>query len=347
MHDILFQYQRINATSWVYVSSLLMIGLYFKFGRFWSVRNLDLVLLILIAPGLLLIKNGIEIQRNALSVVAEEAKIENASSAGDTLPTHSSEGLLGDVGDSGEEEPPNESAAEKTNKLSTGGANPEPAPLPPDAIVRERAEDETDEPNNDSSTAAAEQNDTSEEKSQFDRGRRIELLGFIWIFVIGVLLTIRLLLDPTMVRRPLLEPNLTIGGLTFLGVALFLFLMANVIMDTSTESDRIGPRNAEHLVQLQAQGEEEAEDLHRHGPGLAILFLPTSGVAPGAASKTMAILSHLAIVLGIILIGYWHFDNIRMGIGPATLYLILPYTAQFTGRIEHTLPAALLLWTIV
>ena len=39
-----------------------MIGLFFKFGRFWSVRNLDLVLLILVAPGLLLVHFGTAMQ---------------------------------------------------------------------------------------------------------------------------------------------------------------------------------------------------------------------------------------------------------------------------------------------
>ena len=40
---------------------------------------------------------------------------------------------------------------------------------------------------------------------------------------------LRLLLDALMVRRPLLEPNLSVGGLTFLGISLFVFLMANVV----------------------------------------------------------------------------------------------------------------------
>jgi hypothetical protein len=40
-----------------------MIGLYFKFGRFWSVRNLDLVLLILLSPGLLLVHYGLQSQQ--------------------------------------------------------------------------------------------------------------------------------------------------------------------------------------------------------------------------------------------------------------------------------------------
>ena len=58
--------------------------------------------------------------------------------------------------------------------------------------------------------------------------RRIELFGFLWLFAIGAVWLVRLLLDPTMVRRPLLEPNLTTGGLIFIGASLFVFLMANV-----------------------------------------------------------------------------------------------------------------------
>ena len=105
MHEILFEYHRINATSWVYVSSLLMIGLYFKFGRFWSVRNLDLVLLILLAPGLLLIKNGREIQTVALSDLSEIHAHEGPPSD-EALQPPSDEGLLGDAGQENEASDP-------------------------------------------------------------------------------------------------------------------------------------------------------------------------------------------------------------------------------------------------
>src|SRR6476469_9119425 len=60
MSEILFHYQKVNPTTWVYLSSLLMIGLFFQFNRFWSVRNLDLVLLILLAPGLLMVNQSRE-----------------------------------------------------------------------------------------------------------------------------------------------------------------------------------------------------------------------------------------------------------------------------------------------
>jgi hypothetical protein len=65
-----------------------------------------------------------------------------------------------------------------------------------------------------------------------------------------------------------------------------------------------------------------------------------------ATARTMAILGHMAVVLGMVLIGFRHFDNVRTGIAAATLYLMLPYTAQMTGRVSHVLPAALLIWAI-
>lgn len=58
MSELLFHYEKVNPTTWAYLSSLMMIGLYFKFSRIWSVRNLDLLLLILLAPGLILAFHG-------------------------------------------------------------------------------------------------------------------------------------------------------------------------------------------------------------------------------------------------------------------------------------------------
>jgi hypothetical protein len=64
-------------------------------------------------------------------------------------------------------------------------------------------------------------------------------------------------------------------------------------------------------------------------------------------ARVLAISAHLAIVVGIISIGYRHFGNPRSGVGCATLYLMMPYTAQMTGRVDHALPAALLVWAVL
>lgn len=363
MSEFLFQYHTINPTTWVYVSSLLLIGLYFKFGRFWSVRNLDLVLLILLAPGLLAVHFGLEIEQSALRREASppvDGLKENGVPSPAPLARETGAGAL-------------DSALAIANP-SAGLLAVEPPGAPPselDPLEAAPVDDPLDDPVGDAAaldalpSAGANLPGEPVVDPALARGRRAQMIGYIWLFVGGALILIRLLLDPTMVRRPLLEPNLSVGGLTFIGCSLFLFLMANVIVSTPTEDDLRGPRGAQQLMAGELEPGED-EGLSRQGPGLWLISLfpslPTSTLLPTpkelppreqqqigfiVAAKAMAILSHLAVVLGMVVIGYRHFDNVKTGIGAATLYLMLPYTAQMTGRVEHVLPAALLVWAIV
>ena len=45
-----------NATTWFYFSFLLAMALFFKFSRLMSVRNLDVVMIFLLVPGLLIVQ---------------------------------------------------------------------------------------------------------------------------------------------------------------------------------------------------------------------------------------------------------------------------------------------------
>jgi hypothetical protein len=223
-----------------------------------------------------------------------------------------------------------------------------------------------------------------------------EQTGYIWLFVIGGLFLIRMLLDPMMVRRPLLEPNLSVGGLTFLGLSLLIFLMANVVTDKPAEkpslkhltSDVAEVSSTDNPTASNAESDREKvenppaeEPLVLYGPGYPWVFeifqLPTrflfrsdhpaeSSAAPSinelqtplklATARTAAIFSYLAVVIGLVVIGYRHFDNIKTGIAAAVLYLLLPYTAILTGhymdtangigQVYHVLLAALLVWAV-
>ena len=53
--------------------------------------------------------------------------------------------------------------------------------------------------------------------------------GYVWLFGISGFFLIRLLIDPIMIRRPLLEPNLSLSGLTFTGISLLVFLISNIV----------------------------------------------------------------------------------------------------------------------
>src|ERR1700680_3142548 len=64
---VFFDFNLPNATTWFYFSFLLAVALFFKFSRFFSVRNWDVVTLFLLVPGLLLLQ---ETRGNSAAAVA-------------------------------------------------------------------------------------------------------------------------------------------------------------------------------------------------------------------------------------------------------------------------------------
>ena len=261
MSEILFHYYRVNPTTWFYLASLLSIAVFFKFNRAMSIRNVDLVGLILFAPGLLAVEYG-----------------------------------------------------------------------------------------------------------GFKANIDAQQLGYVWLFVITGLFIVRMLCDSLMVRRPMLEPNLNSGGLVFLGLSLLIFLLANVLTTRPERDDLAAATTAAKLETGDA--EVDADQLARTGPGYPLLFLlphistqrvfssdnafsvgsdtndPLPRVVHETTARIMAIISQLLIVSGILFVGWRHFENIKLGIAAAVLYLLLPYTAMMTGRVDHALPGALIVWAI-
>ena len=242
MQEILFGY-KLNPTTWAYISSLMVIGVYFKFQRFWSVRNLDLVGLIAFSPGLLLVYHGL-----------------------------------------------------------------------------------------------------------LKQGPELVRAGYIWLFAVGLFFLIRLLLDPMMVRRPLLAPNLSAGGLAFTGAAMLVFLMANVVTCPHERLEFLlaqqdaapipTPCYAPFMTFSNVANEEmvvAAESVPSESRNLSLHVTTTHAVA---------ILAHLAVVFGMVWIGFRHFDNLHTGVAAATLYLLAFYTSQLTSHVEHVAPAALLVWAV-
>jgi hypothetical protein len=248
MQEILFGY-RLNPPTWAYVSALMMIGIYFKFRRFWSVRNLDLVALIGFSPGLLLIYHG----------------------------------------------------------LLKCDSN----------LVR---------------------------------------AGYVWVFAVSGFFLIRtFFLDPVMVRRPLLEPNLSASGLTFTGISLLVFLMANVITtpkerleyelaqsDFASKEAPTSPSPGYVWFYSFADFANQSLVSDEHPPAAA----GHNNLTLTAATRSAAILAHLAVVIGMVWIGYRHFDNIHTGVAAATLYLLTFYTSQLTSHVDFVAPAALLIWAV-
>ena len=246
LNELFFSYEHVESTTWLYLTTLLSIAVFFKFGRFFSMRNLDILLLSLFSHCFMLVSFGI------------------------------------------------------TNGF--------------EEIVR---------------------------------------LGYVTLWVMGGIFMLRMFYDCTMVRRPLLEPNLSAGGLSFLVFALFVLLVSNVSLGY-LQSDAEVLRD---LSSPQMPGYRILEDL----PPVPVAFWETpfelnqqsgkSGVysfeMSQALSLGLVIAAHFFVVVGLILVGSVHFENVRMGLGAAVIYLLIPYTGEMGGHVDHVLPGAFLVWALL
>jgi hypothetical protein len=358
MSEFLLYYKRPDPTTWVYMSSFLTIGLFFVFHRFWSIRNLDVVLLILLAPGLLMVYEGRRRQLVESEVTAQQFRFRQLGRRPNHVSVRKplSQRPLGDLGPLLGALPvfaltQNDSANAVTERnVTERDATDQADDLPSDPA--EGPLDESNELGSDRDEASSPEDSQTQGPliaGRYDP-RNIQRWGFIYLFVVESLILLRLMLDPLMVRRPLLDPNLTTGGLNFIGISLFVFMMANVVTSNPRVQVEQGPElgpgyTLMNLLPAIPTRPESDQPGGAFPPSLA--ELTPQQLRLTTIAKGLAILAQMIILTGIVLISSRHFGNLRAGFGCATLYLLLPYTAQMTGRVDHALPAALLLLAIL
>ena len=207
MDYFLFGFKPIEPSTWAYLSSLLLLALFFKFNRFWSVRNFDLILIILLTPGLLMVHYGTAqqqtMERVALVMEAAESAAESKQ-------------------EKAEQAPIQESGSRNSAELSS---------LEPAMEVSE----------------------------PLTRWQELQRYGYVWLFVIQFVWLMRLLNDQLLVRKPMLEPNLSLGGLVFLTCSLAIFLFSNVLK--SEPGHLTGPEGAMNIIRRNS--EEAPEQLQK------------------------------------------------------------------------------------
>lgn len=236
MENILLGYD-VNAATWFYLSLLLILAVFYRFDRIWSLRNVDLALLLALSPGLLLVRA--------------------------TEPQSSS--------------------------------------------------------------------------------------GYVWLFATTGLLLVRLWCDSWFTRRPRLAQNLNAPGLAFLCCSALAFQTARIVMEEPHASTVATVRQADDLLKRQDSllthnAEPAAAGLS--GRLLATPVVPLAGGVEDAAARCMAVLAHVAVILGLIAVGRWHCSDTNLGLAMATLYLLLPCTAYDVSRVTHVLPPALIVWAV-
>ena len=236
----------VNAVTWACLSALLIVSVYFRFGRPFSSRNLDLLLLLSLSPGILFIRNEL----------------------------------------------------------------PEPA-----------------------------------------EHEALRMTGFIWLLVVTGFLVARALYDPWQKWRPQFDQNMTESGMLFLAVSALTFLGVRAMSDPIPEDTRETIDRAVEVVDRTPAADappppKPAEDMTA-GPGAVTAGAFVMRLFDTNAARTLAILSHLAVVAGMVWAGRQTFSAPKAGVAMAMLYLLLPPTVYDVAAVNHVLPAALTMWAFV
>ena len=274
MSQFLFHYVRLEPPTWVFLSTLLVIGLFLMFHRFWSLRNLDILLVLAFTPGMMLVYEGR--QKAFRNAIPEVAALQNGQESGTPI-----------------------------IELATEVAKVDSS-WPPEKFL---------------------------------------YWGFIWLLICAGLTVTRMLLDTTIVRRPLLDPNLSSGGMLFLGTSLLVYLMVNVATSSPVEQRRSSPEIGPGYVLLSAL--PQISTTPQMPPWEGDSSESSRSNFPLSLARVLAIGANLTLVFCVLAIGYWHFGNFKTGVGAVTFYLLLPCTAHMTGRVDHMVPSALLLLAVL
>src|SRR5262245_48413386 len=135
-------------------------------------------------------------------------------------------------------------------------------------------------------------------------GRDDHRWAYVALLLASLYFFARCLFDLALVRRPALSPNLTPGGLFWLGGALFVSLMPVRPLATTppregkTPLDDVVKEPVRTISQRLAPGEDASEVARWSERGLALLC-------------------HLSVACGLVLIGRRHFDDLHAGAAAA------------------------------
>jgi hypothetical protein len=173
--------------------------------------------------------------------------------------------------------------------------------------------------------------------------------AFIWLFLGSGLWCVRCLLDLGLVRRPLLEPNLNATGLLCLSVGLLGLMLAETVSLPVEEGAARNPAEPSGRENRPPPAPGKADAAVKTVIENAPLPLPSSlkkQQPQVIVQRVLASLAHLGLVLGLLGIGWRHFDRPITGMAMAACYLLLPYTRMALVDSGQLVAAAMIIGAV-
>jgi len=167
--------------------------------------------------------------------------------------------------------------------------------------------------------------------------------AYIWLFIGSGLWLGRCLIDLGLARRPLLEPNLNASGLLCLSVGVLGLLL------TETVSLPVVDGAARNPAEPTGREDRSAAAIGAQSAAVQQMIdiapLPSSlkqELPQVIVSRVLAGLAHLGLVVGLLAIGWRHFERPLTGTAMAACYLLLPYTRMALVDSGQLVAAALI-----
>lgn len=171
--------------------------------------------------------------------------------------------------------------------------------------------------------------------------------GYLWLLCGSAYLLVRCLIDLTLTRRPALAPNLSFGGMAWLAGAMFFCLIAVAFRNTDPGPPATPPTPVAQVKptgqQVKPTGQEDVRKVGKESVALDLAQRPFENWV----MRLVAVACHLAVAIGLLVMGRWHFQDAASGMAAATFYLMLPYTGHHVGQVHHVWPMALVVWALV
>ena len=370
--------------TWLVYLSVLVLAVYFRFSRLFTVRNLDLLLILVLSAslvitgewkgkpadsaGLIEVVNGDRVAAvDGVSSVESESISTTEPVESDSVPTRqtlSSDTLHSDLIDAKiSEQKTVEQIADssRTVQPQDTGETIGLVGLDPTTEPRGNAADESFEQSVDSAPKLPLATSSPRQFHPVYRWGSVSLLG------LSVLLMIRLVFDESLTRRPRLEQNLNQAGLAFLCVPAFALLTVSVFVVEPPNSAMAAVEHGKALLQRrETKPAYEIVEQQPPAPTETLIAAGAAGVAQLSGQwetsgregldsgtdleKTVAqilvVIAHTIVVLGLLHIGRNHFSSLQLGLSMSCLYLLLPCTAFNVHQLSHVLPGACLTWAI-
>jgi hypothetical protein len=375
-----FLFTDVTNPTWLAYVAFLVIAVFFRFSRFVSIRNLDLTLLLLLSTAIVVAG----VYRDRVWIPPKEddksQASENTGSSSNQNPSDQ------DVATTqGAPEPSSVAATDASSPDGTGNDDgsgkiavdntSEALAATPDGsvesgtVVAESPVSVSGLPGeiSSSSTSADAQQSQTEKSDSGPIPHPIYTWSSIILMALTILLIVRLLFDESLTRRPRLDQNLNQAGITFLCIPAFAILMFSVYMGRPEDSTfkavehgrallerrdvPVDPQTGEHTQPaptstLIAAGGAAMAQLSGNLPKSPSDDSASTGNVEVLLARSLVVVAHTFVVLGLLMIGRQHFASLQIGISMSCLYLLLPCTAVNVHELNHVLPAACLVWAI-